>query len=78
MAAGPRSQTLPWWRRKPHTPGGIALYLILMAIFSGFFSVFLNRLITGETHWNQFISGAVIGLVINAVTLALQQRQAHH
>ena len=76
MQAIEPSHSPPWWRRKPTSPLGIALFLIGMTIASGLFSVLINHLLGSSAAWGHFGGGAVMGLVINSITLSLQHHQA--
>lgn len=66
-----------WWQWQPVTPGETVLYLLVMAIFSGFFSVLLNRLFGVADPWAHFLPGAIFSVVLNAITLWVK-RHPHH
>jgi hypothetical protein len=66
-----------WWRWQPTTAVEIVFYLALMAVISGLISIALNGLLGAGHPRDNFISGAVIGVVINGVTLWVK-RHHHH
>ncbi len=77
MNAPTSPPALPWWRRKPTSPGGVVLYLAIMAIISGLISVLINRLLNSPAPWGHFGGGVVISLVLNGITLSLKHHREH-
>jgi hypothetical protein len=66
-----------WWQWQPVTPMETVLYLLLMAVISGIISILLNGLLDSGNTRDNFVSGAVIGVIINGVTLWVK-RHRHH
>jgi hypothetical protein len=72
------SQARPkWWQWQPITAPEIVAYLVVMAIISGVISIFLNDLFGGEDAWGHFVSGAILGVLLNGLTLWIK-RHKHH
>jgi len=66
-----------WWQWQPATPVETALYLLVMAVLSGLLAVLLNAVFTSGSAWAHFMPGAILSIVINAVTLWIKRHPRH-
>lgn len=66
-----------WWRWQPVTPMETLFYLVVMAGISGLISVVLNGVLTGGSDWGHFVSGAILSVVLNGITLWIKRHPRH-
>lgn len=78
MNSAARARTRPkWWQWQPVTPAETLLYLLVMAVLSGLLAVLLNAVFAGGNPWAHFMPGAILSVVINAVTLWIKRHPRH-
>ncbi len=66
-----------WWLWQPVTPVQTVVYLAATALISGVISVLLNRIFSNTDVLEHFVTGVVIGLISNSLTLWIK-RHRHH
>lgn len=72
-----RTPKAPWWRWQPVTPAETAAYLLVTTVISGLLSVLLDRPFAKSVVWGDFVSGAILGLAINGLTLWIKRHPRH-
>lgn len=66
-----------WWRWQPVTPAQTVVYLAITALISGCVSVLINRIFSDTDTAAHFVTGVVLGLLTNGLTLWVK-RHHHH